>query len=176
MPRRATKVDEQAIEIYKLKVAGKRNKEIAQELGLHPSTVSVKIKKMREALKEIDEKVERGEITLREAKGTTALSIPQKNPFEGLQTFNELAGISSAGGAVFGAAAAEVIDGFNRDDLPYEERMVKVMRGASALGGGILSLYVTVKQLSESMKTPEQREEEEKKKSAIKVEAAEVKE
>ncbi len=175
MPRRAIKVDEQAIEIYKMRVAGKRNKEIAEELGIHPSTVSVKIKKMRQALEEIDEKVERGEITLRATKETTALSIPQKNPFEGLQTFNELAGISSAGGAVFGAAAAEVVDGFNREELPYEERMMKVMRGASALGGGILSLYVTMKQLSESMKTPEQRAEEEAKSKAIKVEAAEVK-
>ena len=171
MPRRATPVDDQDIEIYKMKMSGKKNKDIAQELGLHPSTVSVKIKKMRQALAEVDRKVEKGEITLREAKEETHLAIPQKNPFEGLQTFNELAGISSAGGAVFGAAAAEVIDAFNCEELPYEERMVKAMRGASALGGGILSLYLTVKQLSASMKTAEQRAEEEAKKNAINVEA-----
>lgn len=139
-----------------MKMKGKKNNEIAQELGLHPSTVSTKLKDMRKKLKDLEEKVNKGEIVLKEQGGerVTALAIPNKNVLDQLQNFNQMAGIANAGGAVFGMGAAAVVKGFNDETLPYEQRMEHVMKGASMLGGGILSLYVTLKNLTEETQKP----------------------
>jgi hypothetical protein len=147
--RTKDEVDHEAIEIYKMKIAGKKNKEIAESLGIHPSTVSTKISKMRRALADVDERLKKGELMLPVKEQTTALALPTKNPFDQLQTFNQMAGITTAGGAVFGAGVASIVQGFQDEKMPYEQRLMNVMKGGSVVMGGILSLYLTVKQLTE---------------------------
>jgi hypothetical protein len=117
--------------------------------------VSTKLKEIREKLKDIDMQVSKGELVLRETKQQTALALPSKNPFYELKTFEEMAGITNAGGAIFGSAAHAVSEGFTNEELPYEERMTKVMKGAAVIGGGLLSLYATFKQLSEEGQPPQ---------------------
>lgn len=149
MPRRTKKeADALSIKIFEMKMVGKKNKEIAEELHLHPSTVSTKLKEMREKMQDIDERYKKGELVLKkQGPETTALALPMKNAFDQLKNFEEMAGISHAGGMIFGSAAAAINDGFTNEEIPYEERMMKVMKGAAAIGGGLLSLYATFKQL-----------------------------
>ena len=81
-------------------------------------------------------------------RGGGALALPKENPFLALETFGELSGITSAGGSVIGMGAATLVQGFTREDLPYEERQKMAMKGASVLVGGLLAAYLTFNQFS----------------------------
>jgi len=157
MPRRTKdESDEITIKIFKMKVAGKKNNEIAQELNLHPSTVSTKLSKMRKQLKDLDERVQRGDIVLRSTgrEQSTALAIPTQNPFNQLQSFSEMAGIVNAGGAVIGSGAAAAVKAFKDESLPYGERMELAMKGGAVLLGSALSIYATIQNLTREAEKP----------------------
>lgn len=139
-------------------------KEIAAKHGIKsPNTVSKRIKKVQRAIIAIaseDSKVGRSvaiqprgssgstQISARGASSEYNLALPTTDPFASLQSFQELGQISSAGGAVFGAGAASLHQGFTRTDLPFEKRMDMVMKGGSVVVGGLLSLMVTLQNLS----------------------------
>jgi hypothetical protein len=151
-------VKERDIEMFKLRVGGMSFKDIAAKFGLKNGvSVSRRVKKIRELLKGIDQGIKSGDIVLRNAgeqmvprqTAGTKLMLPEQNPFLALDTFQDLAGISSAGGAVIGAGAATLIQGFQRDDLPYNERQMMVMKGGSVLASSILALYLTFNKFSQ---------------------------
>jgi hypothetical protein len=153
MPRRSREeADELSVTIFKMKMAGKRNKEIATELNLHPSTVSTKLSSMRRQLKDIDDRIAKGDLVLKEDKQqTTALALPTQNPFSQLSTFEEMAGITSAGGAVIGAGAAEVVRAFKDESAPYEQRLNSAMKGGAVIIGSALSLWLTIQNLTKDL-------------------------
>lgn len=146
-------VKDRDLEMFKLRMEGLSYKEIASRYKLKNAvSVSRRVKKIQALLKSIDQGVKSGDIVLQNAGGkvvprqnTTGmkLTLPENNPFLALDTFQDLASISSAGGAVIGAGAATLIQGFNREDLPYEERQMMVMKGGSVLASSILALYLT---------------------------------
>lgn len=152
-------VKERDIEMFKLRMEGVSFKDIAAKFGLKNGvSVSRRVKKIQELLKSIDQGIKSGDIVLRNAGGQVsprrntagmALMIPEQNPFLALDTFQDLAGISSAGGAVIGAGAATLIQGFQREDLPYSERQMMVMKGGSVLMSSILALYLTFNKFSQ---------------------------
>jgi hypothetical protein len=76
--------------------------------------------------------------------------LPKENPFLALETFGELSGITSAGGSVIGMGAATLMQGFTREDLPYEDRQKLTMKGASVLAGGLLAAYLTYMKFSQN--------------------------
>jgi hypothetical protein len=140
---------------------GSTFKELAKKYGVKsPVTVSRRIKKVQKVLSQLDQGVKSGDITLQN-KGLAvqsptqnsggALALPKENPFLALETFGELSGITSAGGSVIGLGAATLAQGFTREDLPYEERQKRVMKGASVLFGGLLAAYLTYKQFSDAV-------------------------
>ena len=149
--------------MYKMRtVDGMSYKDIAAHFKLKNGvSVSRRVKKIQELLKGIDKGVKSGDIVLRNAgvgggqvaprpNATGAgLMLPEQNPFLSLNTFQDLAGISSAGGAVIGAGAATLIQGFQREDLPYDERQMMVMKGGSVLASSILALYLTFNKFSQ---------------------------
>lgn len=158
MPRRTKEeADELSVTIFKMKMTGMKNKEIAEELHLHPSTVSTKISAMRKQLKDIDAQAKSGNMSLvlkqEHGGGNTmpALSIPSQNPFSQLATFEEMAGITNAGGAVLGAGAASVVRAFKDESAPYEQRMNDAMKGGAVLIGGALSLWCTIQNLTKDL-------------------------
>ena len=51
---------------------------------------------------------------------------------------------------MIGLGAATLVQGFTREDLPYEERQKRVMKGASVLAGGLLAAFLTYKQFAEA--------------------------
>ena len=154
MPRRTREeADELSVTIFKMKMSGMKNKEIAGELHLHPSTVSTKISAMRKQLKDIDARVESGDLVLKreEDRQTTALALPTQNPFSHLSTFEDMAGITSAGGAVIGAGAASVVRAFKDESAPYEQRMNDAMKGGAVIIGSALSLWLTIQNLTKDL-------------------------
>jgi hypothetical protein len=138
---------------------GSEYKDLAKKYGVKsPVTVSRRIKKVQKALAELDKGVKLGNVLLQstgvvkpETKpsqslattGGGTLSLPRENPFLALETFTELSGITSAGGSVIGMGAATLMQGFTREDLPYEDRQKLTMKGASVLAGGLLAAYLT---------------------------------
>jgi len=76
-------------------------------------------------------------------QGSGKLALPDSNPFTALQTFSELSGITNATGSVIGLGLATMHRALTREDLPYEERQVNMMQGASVLAGSLLSMYLT---------------------------------
>ena len=157
---KAKNVKERDIEMFKMRtVDGMSYKDIAVHFKLKNGvSVSRRVKKIQELLKGIDRGVKSGDIVLRNAGTQVAtrqsqnemgLSLPDNNPFLALETFKDLAGISSAGGAVIGAGAATLMQGFQREDLPYDERQMMVMKGGSVLASSILALYLTFNKFSQ---------------------------
>jgi hypothetical protein len=137
---------------------GSSFKELAVKHGVTPVTVSRRVKKVQKVLSELDQGVKSGDITLQNkgvvvhspaTGGGGVLALPKENPFLALETFGELSGITSAGGSVIGMGAATLVQGFTREDLPYDERQKMTMKGASVLAGGLLAAYLTFKQFSE---------------------------
>jgi hypothetical protein len=147
-------VSERDLEMFKLKMeGGKSYKDIAAQFGLKNGvSVSRRVKKIQALLKEIDSGVKSGDIVLRntgtgvvahQGSSGMALALPDNNPFLALNTFQDLAGISSAGGAVIGAGAATLMQGFTREDLPYEDRQMMALKGGAVIASSLLSLYLT---------------------------------
>jgi hypothetical protein len=136
---------------------GSTFKELADKYGVKsPVTVSRRVKKVQKILSELEQGVKSGDITL-QSKGLIVqspdggggkLALPKENPFLALETFGELSGISSAGGSVMGMGAATLVQGFVREDLPYDERQKLAMKGASVLFGGLLAAYLTFNKFS----------------------------
>jgi len=150
--RTKEEADELSVTIFKMKMTGMKNKEIAEELKLHPSTVSTKISAMRKQLKDIDARAKSGDLVLRrEDNRVTALALPTQNPFAQLTTFEEMAGITSAGGAVIGAGAAEVVRAFKDESAPYEQRLNSAMKGGAVIIGSALSLWLTIQNLTKDL-------------------------
>jgi hypothetical protein len=158
---KSKKVKERDIEMYKLRVIdGESYTDIAKKFGLKsPVSVSRRVKKIQEMLKGIDKGIKSGDIVLENKgveRGGTAvatrsqggLSLPTSNPFDSLNTFEEIAGMSSAGGAVIGSGLAALAQGFSREDLPYEQRTILAMKGGSVLASSLLSLWLTFNKLS----------------------------
>lgn len=140
--------------------------DLAKKYGVKASvTVSRRIKKVQKVLSELESGVNTGDIDLqprgvsvqpRKQSGSGggqgsggALALPDKNPFLALETFGELSGITNAGGSVIGMGAATLVQGFTREDLPYEERQKLAMKGASVLAGGVLAAMLTFQKFSE---------------------------
>ena len=158
---KSKKVKERDIEMYKLRVIdGESYTDIAKKFGLKsPVSVSRRVKKIQGILQSMNEGIKSGDIAL-ESKGvqrgtaiaTTrahgGLSLPTTNPFDSLNTFEEIAGMSSAGGAVIGSGLAALAQGFSREDLPYEQRTILAMKGGSVLASSLLSLWLTFNKLS----------------------------
>lgn len=154
---KAKNVKERDIEMFRLRMEGLSFKSIAEKFGLKNGvSVSRRVKKIQALLKGIDKGIKAGDIVLRNTGGQVAirqggmgLALPENNPFLALETFKDLAGISSAGGAVIGAGAATLVQGFTREDLPYEERSMLAMKGGSVLASSILALYLTFNKFSQ---------------------------
>jgi len=143
---------------------GSSYKELAEKYKVKsPVTISRRVKKVQKILAELEKGVKSGEVLLQSQGLTPArvqrssslattgggtLALPRENPFLALETFGELSGITSAGGSVIGMGAATLIQGFTREDLPYEERQSRAMKGASVLAGGLLAAYLTYLQFS----------------------------
>lgn len=147
-------VSERDIEMFKLRMeGGKSYKDIAAMFNLKNGvSVSRRVKKIQKLLKGIDKGVKSGDIVLRntgagvvsrQGSSGMALALPDNNPFLALNTFQDLAGISSAGGSVIGAGAAALIQGFTREDLPYEERQMMTLKGGAVIASSLLALYLT---------------------------------
>ena len=147
-------VSERDLLMFKMRMEdGKSYKDIAAHFKLKNGvSVSRRVKKIQALLKSIDQGIKSGEIVLRNTgsavvprQNTTgmAVALPQNNPFLALDTFSDLAGISSAGGAVIGAGAATLMQGFQREDLPYEERQMLALKGGAVIASSLLSLYLT---------------------------------
>lgn len=147
-------VSERDLEMFKLRMeGGKSYKDIAAQFNLKNGvSVSRRVKKIQALLKGIDKGVKSGDIVLRntgtgvvarQSSSGMALALPDNNPFLALNTFQDLAGISSAGGAVIGAGAATLMQGFTREDLPYEERQMMALKGGAVIASSLLSLYLT---------------------------------
>lgn len=152
-------VKERDLEMFQRRMKGETYKEIAKSYGLKNAvSVSRRVKKVQSLLKDMGRGIKTGDIVLRNAGVQTGLaksqiragsvSLPTNNPFLQLETFEELAGMSSAGGAVIGAGAATLFQGFTREDLPYEQRTVLAMKGGSVLASSLLSLFLTFKKFS----------------------------
>ena len=137
-------------------------KEIASKHAIKsPNTVSKRVKKVQRAIFAIandDSKPQKtvaiqprgpsSSMQMQSGSSEYQLALPTSDPFSALQSFQQLGQISSAGGAVFGAGMASLHQGFTRDDLPFEKRMDMAMKGGSVVVGGILSLLVTLQNLS----------------------------
>lgn len=149
-------IKERDLEMYKMRVVdGKTYAFIATQYKLKsPVTVSRKIKRIQELLRGI----ENGNVSLENAgvqrstqvatsRGQSGLALPEKNPFLALNNFQDMAGISAAGGSVIGSGAAALIQGFVREDLPYETRVDYAMKGGASLAGSILSMILTFNKL-----------------------------
>lgn len=147
-------VSERDLEMFKMRMEdGKSYKEIAAKFNLKNGvSVSRRVKKIQALLKGIDKGVKSGDIVLRntgngvvarQGSSGMALALPDNNPFLALNTFQDLAGISSAGGAVIGAGAATLMQGFTREDLPYEDRQMMALKGGAVIASSLLSLYLT---------------------------------
>jgi hypothetical protein len=161
-------VKDRDIEMFRLRMQeGKSYKEIAAKFGLKNGvSVSRRIKKIQALLKSIDRGVKSGDIVLKSAgvggsqlvtrpngSAGMGLILPEQNPFLALNTFQDLAGISSAGGSVIGAGAATLVQGFMREDLPYEDRSMLVMKGGSVLANSLLALYLTFNKFNQMPST-----------------------
>jgi hypothetical protein len=81
----------------------------------------------------------------------TTLSVLSNNPFDALSDFNEIANYVSAGGSVVGSGVSLLYDGFANEELPYEERMQRAMKGGMVVAGSILSAFATFQSLSETL-------------------------
>lgn len=136
---------------------GSTFKELASKYGVKsPVTVSRRVKKVQKILTELEKGVKSGDVLLQNkgvsvtttTPGGGVLALPRENPFLALETFGELSGITSAGGSVIGMGAATLMQGFTREDLPYEERQKMTMKGASVLAGGLLAAYLTFKKFA----------------------------
>jgi hypothetical protein len=147
-------VSERDLLMFKMRMEeGKKYNEIAAHFGLKNGvSASRRVKKIQALLKSIDKGVKSGDIVLKSTGvGVSAqqnstgmqLALPSNNPFLALNTFQDLAGISSAGGAVIGAGAATLMQGFTREDLPYEERQMMALKGGAVIASSLLSLYLT---------------------------------
>lgn len=156
---KAKNISDRDIEMFKMRMEGTPFKQIAAKFNLKNGvSVSRRVKKIQTLLKGIDRGIKSGNIVLKNA-GTqiqtskhatgVGVALPDNNPFLALNTFEDLAGISSAGGAVIGAGAATLFQAFQREDLPYGERQMLAMKGASVLGSSILSLYLTFNKFSQ---------------------------
>jgi hypothetical protein len=116
-----------------------------------PVTISRRVKKVQKVLKELEAGVKPGDVSLQNkglaqspaTQGAGKLALPSENPFSPLQTFAEMSGITNATGSVLGLGAAMMYNSFTREDLPLEERQIMTMKGASALAGSLLSMYLT---------------------------------
>lgn len=136
---------------------GSTFKELSSKYDVNPVTVSRRVKKVQMVLSKLDAGVKSGDVLL-QPKGVSlqpnasgsggSLALPKENPFLALETFGELAGITSAGGSVIGMGAATLAQGFSREDLPYDERQKMAMKGASVLAGGLLAAYLTFMKFS----------------------------
>jgi hypothetical protein len=153
-------VSERDLKMFEMRtVEGKKYQDIAAHFGLKNGvSVSRRVKKIQALLKSIDQGIKSGEIVLRNTgtgvvprQNTTgmAVALPENNPFLALNTFSDLAGISSAGGAVIGAGAATLMQGFQREDLPYEERQMLALKGGAVIASSLLSLYLTFNKFNE---------------------------
>lgn len=136
---------------------GSSFKDLSTKYGVTAVTVSRRVKKVQKVLSDLEQGVKSGEITLQNRGLAThpqpggsggVLALPKENPFLALETFGELSGITSAGGSVIGMGAATLVQGFTREDLPYEDRQKMAMKGASVLVGGLLAAYLTFNQFS----------------------------
>ena len=136
---------------------GSSFKDLATKYGVTAVTVSRRVKKVQKVLSDLEKGVKTGDITLENRGlatqqqppgGGGVLALPKENPFLALETFGELSGITSAGGSVIGMGAATLVQGFTREDLPYDERQKLTMKGASVLAGGLLAAYLTFNQFS----------------------------
>jgi hypothetical protein len=150
-------VKDRDVQMFKLHMEGLSYKEIASRFGLKNGvSVSRRVKKIQALLKGIDKGIKSGDIVLRNAggqvaprQGGTGLALPENNPFLALNTFQDLAGISSASGSALGLGAATLVQGFTREDLPYEDRSLLAMKGASVIAGSALALYLTFNKFSQ---------------------------
>lgn len=157
-------VSKKDIDMFRDRMDGKSYKDIANKYGYKSAvTVSKRIKNIQRMIKKIDDGIKSGEISIRSAptrgnaissaspdgSSTLTLTVPQENPFMALNTFSDMAGITNAGGSVFGAGASAIYEGFTREDLPHGNRLEMVMKGGSVLIGGIFSFYQTFKTLNE---------------------------
>jgi hypothetical protein len=152
-------VKDRDIEMFKLHMEGLSYKDIASRFGLKNGvSVSRRVKKIQALLKGIDKGIESGDIVLRNTGNRVVprqnvtgmkLALPENNPFLALDSFQDLASISSAGGSVLGMGAATLVQGFTREDLPYEERTILAMKGGSVLASSILALYLTFNKFSQ---------------------------
>lgn len=159
---KAKNVKERDIEMFRMRtVEGKSYKDIATHFKLKNGvSVSRRVKKIQNLLKSIDKGIKSGDIVLRNAgteggqlvskSNQTGLSLPENNPFLALDSFKDLAGISSAGGSVIGMGAATLVQGFVREDLPYEERTMLAMKGGSVLASSLLALYLTFNKFNQA--------------------------
>ena len=165
---KAKNVSERDIEMFRLHMQGVDEggerwtyKRIAEKFGLKNAvSVSRRIRKIQGILQSIDRGVKSGDIVLKSSGGKVAVSgskgqgamslaLPENNPFPGLNTFQELGSIASAGGSVIGMGAATLAQGFTREDLPYEERQMMVMKGGSVIVSSLLALYLTFNKFSQ---------------------------
>jgi hypothetical protein len=148
-------VKERDISMFNDRMAGGEGsnyKDLATKYGVKsPVTVSRRVKKVQKILSDLEKGVKSGEVILQRKSVTVStpdasggsLALPRENPFLALETFGELSGITSAGGSVIGMGAATLMQGFTREDLPYEDRQKLTMKGASVLAGGLLAAYLT---------------------------------
>jgi hypothetical protein len=124
---------------------------LGKKYGKSPVTISRRVKKVQKILKKLEAGVKPGEISLENkglapppaVQGAGKLALPESNPFTALQTFSELSGITNATGSVIGLGLATMHRALTREDLPYEERQINMMQGASVLAGSFLSIYLT---------------------------------
>jgi len=158
-------VSKKDIDMFRDRMDGKSYKEIASKYGYKSAvTVSKRIKNIQKMIKKIDDEIQSGEISIRRSHSNTginstrtsddgsaslSLTVPNENPFIALNAFSDMAGITNAGGSVFGAGASAVYEGFVREDLPHGQRLEMVMKGGGVLVGGLFSFYRTFKTLNE---------------------------
>ena len=127
-----------------------------------PVTISRRVRKVQKALKKLEAGVKPGDVSL-QSKGLEKpqppavqgaapgkLALPTENPFLALQAFSDLSGITNATGSVLGLGLATMHRAWTREDLPYEERQVNMMQGASVIAGTFLSMYLTFNKFSKS--------------------------
>jgi len=148
-------IEEETMQMFSLHQQGKNEEEIAKLYGVHETTVSRRISKLKKKINKTADiamrSAEKSGFELDVNKPIQGLSIPTTNPFDVLTDFNDIARASVTAGAVPGSAMAYIISGFNDDGTrTTKERGTQVIKGFASLGGFIFGLIETSKTLTKA--------------------------
>lgn len=155
--------DEDSIVIYKrARGIGCRkvsHEVLAQEYGVHKTTVSRAVKRGEEIYVDFARRVDEGKIrrptevapvgdVASGEKPSTEVAVMQPAQFvQVLSDMNQMQQACQASGSFLATAAHTAIEGFRNEELPFDTRFQMVVTGSSALMGTLFSIYDGVRQL-----------------------------